>query len=580
MSTVINIEQFFVGKTFVIPVYQRDYAWTIAQVDELFEDIDEAIVTDSAHYFGTVVLSHTQTQDHFEIVDGQQRLATLILVIHALLEELPLDNRQRIADTLTLLEQDNNDLKLNFGKNKKFVDSLLGGKLPNPETPGQRKLRKTYEHARERAKALFSQGREEKIIIWMKTIKKLEIMHFVAENTGRAIRVFQTVNDRGLPLSYMEKAKALLVYYSNRYLDGKLDSEINDRFGRCFAAFDSIQQLVSNKKVFSINTLTSERFSEDDMLRYHYLSYSFPHIEEGGDYKGSIQTVFESFLKKTLKKFATNHSELHEFIQDYIDDLRAFCEAFKQVVFKAKTDSRIYKYFGILGVSTRLYPLTIRLHQRKMLFEKLGESEVDLLECLETCDVRVYKTRGTDPAKDIGNLSHISRTASAQDIANKIRQFIVTYMPDWNFQVHLEAEMYHNQALRLMLLNYDEDCAGKCYDISALQNFVIDDITREHILSRTPDFDITTYNFDDENDFEAHLHQLGNMTLLTKSENSRCRNANIHTKMTEYYPSSCYAGTRHLAQEYSAGNQQFHKKNLKQRTQKLSKWIQSRWPLW
>ncbi len=506
MSAVINLEQFLVSKTFVIPVYQRDYAWTISQVDELFEDIDEAIVTDSAHYFGTVVLSYTQIQDHFEIVDGQQRLSTLILVIHALLEELPLHNRQRIADTLTLLEQDNKDLKLDFGKNKKFVKSLLGGGLPKPETPGQRNLQKTYQHARERAKALKSQGGEEKITIWMKTIKKSEIMHFVAENTGRAIRVFQTVNDRGLPLSYMEKAKALLVYYSNRYLDGKLDTEINDRFGRCFAAFDATQQLVSNKKVFPINTLTSDRFSEDDMLRYHYLSYSFTDIEEGGDFRGSIQTVFESFLKKTLKKFTTNKSKLCSFIQDYIRDLSDFCQAFKQVIFKIKTDPRIYKYFVILGVSTKLYPITIRLHQRKILFQKLGESKIDLLKCLETCDVRVYKTRGTDPAKDIGILSHLSRTASPQQIADTLRQFTNDFMPDWYFQVHLEREMDRNQALRLMLLNYDEYRVGNYYDISTLKGFVTDDITREHILSRTPDFDITTYNFDDENDFEDSVH--------------------------------------------------------------------------
>ena len=316
------------------------------------------------------------------------------------------------------------------------------------------------------------------------------------------------------------------------------------------------------------------------MLRYHYLSYNFSDIEEGGDFRGSIQTVFESFLKKTLKKFTTDKSKLCSFIQDYIRDLSDFCQAFKQVVFKIKTDPRIYKYFVILGISTRLYPITIRLHQRKILFQKLGEPKIDLLKCLETCDVRVYKTRGTDPARDIGKLSHLSRTKSAQQIADTLRQFTTDFMPDWYFQTHLEGEMYRNQALRLMLLNYDEYCVGNYYDISTLKDLVTGDITREHILSRTPDFDITTYNFDDKKDFETHLHQLGNMTLLTKSDNSRCQNANIYTKMTQYYPSSCYAQTRHLAQEYSAGNQQFQKDDLEQRTRKLSKWIQSNWPLW
>ena len=207
MSNIIDIQQFLVGKTFIIPVYQRDYAWTITQVEDLLEDISEAIETSSPHYLGTVVLSRGEFGS-FEIVDGQQRLSTLALVIHALLEELPADDQQRVADTAILLKR-GSELKLDFGKNASFVLDLFSGTNTPPETAGQRKLLDAYKYARERAKTLSNTGGRGLIVKWVETIKTLEIIQFDARDTGRAIRMFQTINDRGLPLSAMDKAKAL-----------------------------------------------------------------------------------------------------------------------------------------------------------------------------------------------------------------------------------------------------------------------------------------------------------------------------------------------------------------------------------
>ena len=580
MSNILQIQQFLPGKKFIIPVYQRDYAWTTTQVEDLLEDISEAIETSSPHYLGTVVLSHGESGS-FEIVDGQQRLSTLTLVIHALLKELPADDQQRVADTHFLLKQDS-DLKLDFGNNAPFVSDLFSNRDPPPETAGQRKLRDAYKYARERAETLSNTGGRDLIVKWMGTIKNLEVIQFDAKDTGRAIRMFQTINDRGLPLSAMDKAKALLVFYSNRRLDGDLDSSISSYFGECFAAFDEMREFVRLPE-FRIDNIARDTFSEDDLLRYHYLSYSFPDIVGGGDYYGSIQTVLDGFLKGTLKRFSkSSPKDLRDFIQDYTQDLSSFCKTFQSVISAAKTNPRLYKCLVVLGISARLYPLLIRLYQRHMQFETPPDSETDLLQCLETCDVRVYKTRGTDPAKDIGDLSHDSRQASADEISKKLRSFTEGFMPDGIFQTHLVQDMYHNGALTLIMLEYDEHKAKAQYDIETLRGLVSQQITREHILSQTPSFAVTDYGFDNEDDFKAHLHQLGNMTPLTKRENSRCTNASVHIKMTDkdFYSSSRYVSTRLLAQEYKAESKQFQKVDLQQRTQTLSEWVQQRWPLW
>jgi uncharacterized protein with ParB-like and HNH nuclease domain len=50
MSNTVSLQAFLAGKSFIIPAYQRDYSWTIKEVDELFTDVQEAIDTNTAHY--------------------------------------------------------------------------------------------------------------------------------------------------------------------------------------------------------------------------------------------------------------------------------------------------------------------------------------------------------------------------------------------------------------------------------------------------------------------------------------------------------------------------------------------------
>ena len=581
MSTITQIQAFLVGKQFNIPPYQRDYAWTTDQVEDIFEDISEAITASSSHYLGTIVLSQASNTVPFDIVDGQQRLSTLILVIHALLEQIPATEPQRIGDEFILLKN-GAGLKLNFGRNAAFVTDLLSGKKPTPMTAGQRKLEAAYNHACERAKALFANGGQALIQQWMTTIKELEIIQFVTLDTGRAIRLFQTVNDRGLPLSTMDKAKALLVFYSNVYLGGRHDSDINTHFGKCFEAFDKLKEYV-RLPGFEIDNISRKNFTEDDLLRYHYLAYDFPGIEGGFDYYGSLQTVFESFLKNTLKKFSTDSVKLSSFIEDYIQDFSSFCEAFYDVVSSSMTDARLYKYFVILKVSAALYPLTIRFHQRKLLFTPIAGLTINILKCLEICDIRVYKTRGTDPAKDIGNISHSSRTECLANIAKNLRSFTGNFMDNLHFAYLLRLDIYDNRALSIMLLSYDEHISGTVYTTTILQHFIKEQITKEHIISQHTSFSPVAHGFTDDDDFQRHLHTLGNMMLLTDRENKSCSNNSVNEKMTnpKLYPNSIYAEPKKLSHHYVIKSpHHFNKTDVENRTDTLAKWIKSEWRLW
>lgn len=98
-----SLSSVFSQSYFVIPNYQRDYAWEESNVDDLLDDVDFIYRENNNderddrlnHYFGTLVLEErgsvepTDFEDYdvFGIVDGQQRLATVAIVISSIIDE-------------------------------------------------------------------------------------------------------------------------------------------------------------------------------------------------------------------------------------------------------------------------------------------------------------------------------------------------------------------------------------------------------------------------------------------------------------------------------------------------------------
>jgi len=93
MALTLNAEQksiyhIFSGETqYIIPPYQRAYSWTNIQCKALFEDIKQAFYNKSqeGYFLGNMVLAKSRAKENrLEVIDGQQRLTTLILFIKVL----------------------------------------------------------------------------------------------------------------------------------------------------------------------------------------------------------------------------------------------------------------------------------------------------------------------------------------------------------------------------------------------------------------------------------------------------------------------------------------------------------------
>jgi len=80
---------------FQVPRYQRYYSWDEKQWEDLWNDL-YYLEPDKVHYFGTVILKDKGTQEkisglwfeEFEIVDGQQRIATIFILLREIITQL------------------------------------------------------------------------------------------------------------------------------------------------------------------------------------------------------------------------------------------------------------------------------------------------------------------------------------------------------------------------------------------------------------------------------------------------------------------------------------------------------------
>ncbi len=105
------------GKSYSVPPYQRDYSWKQEHWEDLWEDLMNAETNREDHYMGSVVVESGERK-LFRIIDGQQRMATLSILILA------------CVDYLYALAAENVESAANNERALLLESSYLGAKIP------------------------------------------------------------------------------------------------------------------------------------------------------------------------------------------------------------------------------------------------------------------------------------------------------------------------------------------------------------------------------------------------------------------------------------------------------------------
>ena len=308
----------FGGKSyfFIVPKYQRSYIWSDkGKSEQLIQFWDDFLDTEKSEgnlpFLGNLILSRTDENSVFEVVDGQQRLITLQIFFRVLLskiKELAGSNEgkyKQIIDSLTqtLVSYDeygeNEMLKVTAGKDidKYFKELILNGHLASEPT-------KRDDHWHIWNAYIFFIARTEEYISAPKTaddkiklllhlfkrIGEVEFIIIILRNQADAYEVFESFNAKGARLNTADLFKNLIL--------SKLDRERD--------APEKWDQIIASTRNINANL---PQFTVDTYLRYYWSSkngYVNPRSlyreikEHTTDYQGLLNDLVKLSEKLSL----------------------------------------------------------------------------------------------------------------------------------------------------------------------------------------------------------------------------------------------------------------------------------------
>lgn len=212
----------------IVPLNQRPYAWQEDDVEKLFQDLAKSIDTQPIYFLGTVMF--TQKGEDTEVADGQQRLATVSILISAIrdyLIELGDEKGAKEYQSDFLIKYDpptglyKTKLRLNAQDNQFFHDSVL---LP----PNEKKkdgagpftshsllsdaAALAHKHVRNITAGLDKAAKTAKLHRWISFLKEhaLIIVVTVPAHLGNSFKMFETLNARGANATQVDILKNFL----------------------------------------------------------------------------------------------------------------------------------------------------------------------------------------------------------------------------------------------------------------------------------------------------------------------------------------------------------------------------------
>ena len=217
-------------RLFRVPDYQRTYSWEKKQREDLFEDIKklQGSAPERHHFMATIVclkdIANTRTigDDTFttlKIVDGQQRLTTLIILLKAIHLNLNIQNvvEREAANNLAklLVKADNRAILLqtNHSSVQMFSEYLLNGTKPALNTLVTSAHVNMY-NAFTECEGFVREWRDGggDIVDLLKIIKnQLGFITYEISDEGAVYTVFEVLNSRGIEVDWLDKTKSMLM---------------------------------------------------------------------------------------------------------------------------------------------------------------------------------------------------------------------------------------------------------------------------------------------------------------------------------------------------------------------------------
>ena len=228
---------------YAIPRYQREYTWSKSQWETLFDDVQE---NDPGYFLGSIICINQTTDtlavQRLEVVDGQQRLTTLSLLFAALyqslkLHEKDLDEDQR-GELINLkrklvLKKGGEQLRVipqiqnNNQNDYRAVLSDVGviSQCDAPAYAGNRKIFRAFRYFQSRIEEMADgpNSRLASIMAFLDKVSQASLVKIEVASHADAYTLFESLNNRGMPLTAIDLIKNKLLARLETTEPGKVD---------------------------------------------------------------------------------------------------------------------------------------------------------------------------------------------------------------------------------------------------------------------------------------------------------------------------------------------------------------------
>jgi hypothetical protein len=225
-----TIDEAFRECFYVVPDYQREYVWQEREVNQLLDDISEQLNGDATHeYFvGTILVAPTGERNHFEVIDGQQRLTTFFLILCALRSRLgPGPQFQALTGLITTSYIDRNgDTKTTLKLDPRYDNAGDAIRAIVDINSNASTVRAAIRHsgvtafgsvenllnAYDAIHLYFSQNFKEDAELkrFFGYLATNVVFIQISTDVSSALKIFETINERGVGLNPMDLLKNLL----------------------------------------------------------------------------------------------------------------------------------------------------------------------------------------------------------------------------------------------------------------------------------------------------------------------------------------------------------------------------------
>ena len=291
----LSVNRLLNEDTYAIPLYQRNFAWTYDEIEQLLNDVADAFQEKRDNYYiGTLVVN--KEKDIFKIIDGQQRTTALNLIALALKHEFGFDRLKAVNLTFPARKKSNKNIQDLFAKKK-----ILEG--------DENELTRGYGHARDALKKVLEERQLNPQSFVNYLFEKVIIFRSILPEDLDLNLYFERFNSRGEQLEAHEILKAQMMAKFG------IDQEMAQKFARIWDACAEFDKPVASQ--FKMRRKRADNFQERERIfGWHFSNYSFHNIYDDIDFYQNERRKLSDILGiKVNEKITESEKDFGDYTQ-------------------------------------------------------------------------------------------------------------------------------------------------------------------------------------------------------------------------------------------------------------------------